>query len=47
MPNEPFLGTRQKKDTVDSDGNPEFGDYTWLTYKQVDENAKNLARGLH
>ena len=40
MPNEPYLGFRPKK----ADGT--FAEYTWLTYSEVDKNAKNLARGL-
>jgi len=37
---DPFLGTRQK----DAAGNA--GPYTWQTYKEVNEKAVNLARGL-
>ena len=44
-PNDPFLGTRPKLSVPEADGN-EFGAYTWLSYEQVDENSKNLARGL-
>jgi len=38
-PKNQFLGTREKL----SEG---FGQYQWLTFEEVDVNARNLARGI-
>ena len=44
MPEEPFLGTRPR---VSPDGEPaQYGDYTWVTYREVQDEATALAKGL-
>ena len=32
MPNEPYLGTREKLAQLDSKGKPTFGEYQWKTF---------------
>ena len=46
MPNEPFLGTRERLAEVDAKGKPVFGEYQWKTFGEVDRIAMNLSKGL-
>lgn len=44
-PNDAFLGTRQRL-ADGADGKPQFGEYQWKTWSEVDQEAQKLARGF-
>lgn len=44
-PDDQFLGTRSI-DGKDEKGANKYGDYVWKTYKQTNDEAVNLAKGL-
>ena len=44
-PHEPFLGPRQRIEDS-ADGKPQFGEYAWRTWSEVDTDVQNVARGL-
>lgn len=43
-PDEPFFGTRPQIDTNET--GPVFGDYEWESYRDVNADVENLARGM-
>jgi long-subunit acyl-CoA synthetase (AMP-forming) len=48
-PNDSYLGTRELLGQEEVDGKKvnKFGSYKWQSYKEVDDRAQNLARGMN